>query len=144
MGPLTQPLATVQIDPGRLLSLQADDGEHGEREEGLLDWRQDGRLLHDSEMSLSASPASEQLAIIDHDRRHRGRHRCHRRCDTVALIPFAGSVAATVALAATATIPELTHSHLFGSGCMQTSVLVIYCFYPTAGGTTLTPNRTAL
>ena len=24
--------------------------------------------------------------------------------------------------------PELTHSHLFGSGCMQTSALVMYCF----------------
>ena len=40
--------------------------------------------------------------------------------------------------------PEPTHSHLFGSGYMQTSVLVMCCFYPTAGGTTLTPNRTVL
>ena len=40
--------------------------------------------------------------------------------------------------------PELTHSHLFGSGCTQTSVLEMYCFYPTAGGTSLIPNRTAL
>ena len=40
--------------------------------------------------------------------------------------------------------PELTPSHLFGSGYMQTSVLVMYCFYPTAGGTMLTPNRIVL